>query len=544
MVKKWWHNSTVYQIYPKSFYDSNDDGIGDINGIISKLHYLKELGIDIIWISPIFKSPMDDNGYDISDYKMIAEEFGTMEDFEKLITISKELGLKIIMDLVINHSSDEHNWFIESSKSKDNIYRDFYIWRSSKNNEPPNDLTSIFNGSAWEYDKNTNEYYFHLFSKKQPDLNWDNYKLREEIYSMMNFWINKGISGFRMDVIDLIGKNVDEKIIGNTNKTHEYLKEMNEKTFGKFDLFTVGETGGVDIEKAKLFTNPDRNELHTVFHFEHVSLDQQQNKSKWDLKQLDLIEFKEIMSKWQTELSKDEWNSIYLCNHDQPRALSRWGDDSNEEYRVLSGKMLATMLHFMRGIPYVYQGEEIGMTNGDFKSLDEYRDIETLNMYKERKNLGYSEEEIMESIKVKGRDNSRTPMQWNEEKNGGFSKHKPWIKVNDNYKFINVEKSLKNPDSLFYYYKKLIEFRKKNEIVVYGDYELLLKDHKSVFSYIRKYNNEKILVVCNFYKEEVPFNLDNVEIKEKIISNYKDDYKNFKNIKLKPYESFVYFIKK
>ena len=543
MEKKWWHSSTVYQIYPKSFFDSDNDGIGDINGIISKLNYLKELGVEIIWISPIFESPMDDNGYDISDYRSIAKEFGTMEDFENLIDISNKLGLKIIIDLVINHSSDEHKWFIESRKSKDNFYRDFYIWRSSKDNKPPSELSSIFSGSAWEFDNLTEEYYLHLFSKKQPDLNWDNHYLRKEIYDMMNFWINKGVSGFRMDVIDLIGKDVDKNLIGNTDKTHEYLREMNKNTFGKYDLFTVGETGGVNIERAKLFTNPNRHELHTVFHFEHVSLDQEKNKSKWDLKDLDLIEFKSIMSKWQTELSKEEWNSIYLCNHDQPRALSRWGNDSTEELRVLSGKMLATMLHFMRGIPYIYQGEEIGMTNGDFENLDQYRDIETFNMYEERINLGYSEKEVMKSIKIKGRDNARTPMQWNGNDNGGFSKHEPWIKVNKNYKIINVENSLKDSNSLFYYYKKLIDFRKKNEIVVYGDYELILENHKMIFSYLRKYNDKIILVVCNFYNQEVEFNLDNVVVEKKIISNYDDEYKNFINIKLKPYESFAYFLK-
>lgn len=542
MIKKWWHNSIVYQVYPSSFCDSNKDGVGDIKGIISKLEYIKNLGVDIIWISPIFKSPMDDNGYDISDYQDIDSKFGTMEDFESLINKANNLGLKIIMDLVINHSSDEHKWFIEA-RNKESFYRDFYIWRKSNNEFPPNDIQSVFGGSAWEFDEESKEYYLHMFSKKQPDLNWDNPYLREKIYSMMNFWINKGISGFRMDVIDLIGKDVDEKIIGNTSKTHEYLKEMNEKTFGKHDLFTVGETGGVNIERAKLFTNPNRHELHTVFHFEHVSLDQEKNKSKWDLKKLDLVEFKDVLSRWQTELSKDEWNSIYFCNHDQPRSLSRFGDDSTEEYRVLSGKMLATVLHFMRGIPYVYQGEEIGMTNGDFEDISEYKDIETINMYKDRIAHGYLHEEIMESIRCKGRDNARTPMQWNNSKNAGFTEGIPWIKVNKNYKVINVEKSLNDPNSIFYYYKKLIEFRKNNEIVVYGDYELILKDHKSIFAYLRKYNDEKILVVCNFYKEEVEFSYKHKGNIEKIISNYEQEYKSLENIKLKPYESFAYFIK-
>ncbi len=542
MDRRWWHNSTVYQIYPKSFLDTNGDGIGDINGIISKLDYLKFIGIDILWLSPIFESPMDDNGYDISDYRNISKDFGTMEDMEKLISECKSRNLKIIIDLVVNHSSDEHFWFKESRKSKDNFYRDFYIWRSAKEGIP-NDVKSVFGGSAWEYDGQSDEYYFHLFSKKQPDLNWDNENVRNEIFSMMNFWIDKGIDGFRMDVIDLIGKDVDNKLIGNTEKTHKYLKEMNEKTFGKYDLFTVGEAGGVTIERAKLFVNPDRRELHTVFQFEHVSLDQQEGKSKWDLRDLDFVDFKKVMTKWQTHLEKNEWNSIYFCNHDQPRAISRWGNDLNEEFRILSGKMLATVLHFMKGIPYVYQGEEIGMTNANFQNIAQYRDIETLNIYKERIQNGYSESDIMLSIKTKGRDNARTPMQWDESLNGGFTKGEPWIGVNENYKYVNVQRALEDRTSLIYYYKKLIEFRKTNDTIVYGDYKLILENDTSIFAYIREHNGDKIIVVCNFYDRETRFDFQEVTPYEKIISNYDDQYFEFRNIKLKPYESFAYYVR-
>lgn len=543
-MKKWWHSSTVYQIYPKSFNDTTGNGSGDIRGIIEKLDYLKELGIEVIWMSPVCKSPMDDNGYDISDYTSIAPEFGTMEDMENLIKEAEKRGMKLLMDLVVNHTSDEHKWFVEARKSKDNLYRDYYVWRDAVDGQEPSDLRSFFSGSVWQLDKETNQYYLHLFSKKQPDLNWDNENVRKEVYDMMNFWIDKGIGGFRMDVIDLVGKDIDNKILGNTDKTHEYIQEMNRNTFGKHDLFTVGETGGVTIEWAKLYTKPEREELHTVFQFQHIALDEEPGKSKWDLRKLNLLELKQVLSRWQTELGKDGWNSIYWSNHDQPRIVSRWGND--KEYRVESAKMFATLLHFMKGTPYIYQGEEIGMTNAYFNSIDEYRDIETLNLYKERIELGYDHEDIMKSLEVKGRDNARTPMQWNNEKNAGFTTGEPWLKVNENYKFINAENAVKDENSIFNYYKKLISFRKQNDIVVYGDYELVIKDNPEIYAYTRKYDGKTLLVVCNFYENETTFNLPE-ELKvndfEIIISNYDNKLESLEKVKLRPYEAFACFIK-
>ena len=387
-MNPWWHKSVVYQIYPKSFMDSNNDGTGDIQGIISKLDYLKLLGVDVLWLSPVYKSPMDDNGYDISDYEDILPEFGNMSDMKNLIYEAKKRNLKIIMDLVVNHTSDEHEWFEKSKESKDSEYRDFYIWRDPIDGKEPNDMKSFFSGSAWEYDKKTNQYYLHLFSKKQPDLNWDNEKVRKKIYDMMNFWINKGVSGFRMDVIELIGKDIDKLQLSCTENTHKYIREMNKNTFGKHNLMTVGETGGVTIETAKLYSSPKRKELDMVFQFQHIALDEQKGKSKWDLKKLDLIELKNVLSKWQTELGNDGWNSLYWNNHDQPRIISRWGNDS-KEYREKSGKMLATLLHMMKGTPYIYQGEEIGMTNIAFDNINDYKDIETLNLYSERISQGF-----------------------------------------------------------------------------------------------------------------------------------------------------------
>lgn len=542
-MKQWWHNSVVYQIYPKSFMDSNGDGIGDIKGIIQKLDYLKFLGIDVIWLSPVYKSPMDDNGYDISDYQEIAEEFGTMEDMDNLISEAKERGIKIIMDLVVNHTSDEHKWFIEARKSKDNPYRDFYVWRDPVDGKEPNDLKSFFSGSVWELDEGTNQYYLHLFSKKQPDLNWDNECLREEIYKMMNFWIDKGISGFRMDVIDLIGKDIDNKVIGNTDDTHRYIKEMNERTFGNHDLLTVGETGGVNIERAKLFSAPERQELSMVFQFQHIALDEVKGKSKWDLKKLDLIELKECLSSWQTGLYGKGWNSLYWNNHDQPRIVSRWGND--KEFRVESAKMFGILLHMMQGTPYIYQGEEIGMTNIAFDDIKKYKDIETINLYNERLEKGYNEEDIMNSIKTKGRDNARTPMQWNNGLNAGFTSGEPWIDVNPNYNEINVEAAINDENSIFYFYQKLIKLRKEFDIIVYGSYRLILEDDKNIFAYLREYNDEKLLVICNFHQNSLDFILPE-EIKfsksKKLISNYKGTSDNFGKLRLRPYEAVVYHL--
>lgn len=542
MERKWWHSSVVYQIYPRSFNDSNGDGIGDINGIREKLDYLKELGIDVIWLSPVYKSPNDDNGYDISDYCDIMDEFGTMDDMEKLLKEANEKGIKILMDLVVNHTSDEHKWFIEAKKSKDNKFRDYYIWRDPVNGHEPNNLGSCFSGSAWQYDESTDQYYLHLFSKKQPDLNWENENVRNEVYKMMNFWIDKGIGGFRMDVIDLIGKVPDEMITGNGPKLHDYLQEMNKAALEGHDLLTVGETWGATPEIAKLYSNPKRKELSMVFQFEHIGLDQIEGKEKWDVKPLDLLDLKKVLSKWQTELEGEGWNSLFWNNHDLPRIVSRWGND--REYRVESAKMLATLLHGMKGTPYIYQGEELGMTNVRFEDINEYNDIETLNMYKDRISKGYSHDEIMASIYAKGRDNARTPMQWDSTENAGFTTGKPWLKVNKNYKFINAEDCLQDKDSIFYHYKKLINIRKHNDTIIYGDYKLLLPEDKNVFAYSRELNGDKIVVVCNFYNKEINLNFkedfNNVEI---LLSNYKDSSILMKDLKLRPYEVIMYRVK-
>ena len=442
MERQWWHSSVVYQIYPRSFKDSNGDGIGDINGIREKLDYLKELGIDVIWLSPVYKSPNDDNGYDISDYCDIMDEFGTMEDMDNLLKEANERGIKILMDLVVNHTSDEHKWFIEAKKSKDNEYRDYYIWRDSVDGNEPNDLGSTFSGSAWQYDETTGQYYLHLFSKKQPDLNWENEKVRNEVYKMMNFWVDKGIGGFRMDVIDLIGKVPDEMITGNGPKLHEYLQEMNKAALEGKDLLTVGETWGATPDVAKLYSNPGRKELSMVFQFEHIGLDQIEGKEKWDVKSLELLDLKKVLSKWQTELEGQGWNSLFWNNHDLPRIVSRWGND--KEYRIESAKMLATLLHGMKGTPYIYQGEELGMTNVRFDDINDYNDIESLNMYKDRLSKGYSHNEIMESIYAKGRDNARTPMQWDDSENAGFTTGTPWLAVNKNYDKINAKQCLQS----------------------------------------------------------------------------------------------------
>ncbi|RII33609.1 alpha-glucosidase [Clostridium chromiireducens] len=542
MNKEWWKESVVYQVYPRSFNDSNGDGIGDLKGIIEKLDYLKELGIDVIWLSPVYKSPNDDNGYDISDYEDIMDDFGTMEDMDELIKEGNKRGIKILMDLVVNHTSDEHKWFIESKKSKDNPYREYYIWRDPVNGEEPNDLRSTFSGSAWQYDETTGQYYLHLFSKKQPDLNWENEEMRNKVYDMMNFWIDKGIGGFRMDVIELIGKIPDEKIKENGPKLHEYIKEMNNKTFGSKNLLTVGEAWCSNPEIAKQYSNKDGSELSMVFQFEHILLDQQPGKEKWDLKPLELLDLKKALSRWQVELEGSGWNSLFWNNHDVPRIVSRWGND--KEYRIESAKMLATLLHGMKGTPYIYQGEELGMTNIKFEDLNDYKDIETLNMYKERIEQGYKHEDIMSSIYAKGRDNARTPIQWNDSKNAGFTTGEPWIKVNPNYKEINAKSQLNDENSIFNYYKKLIKIRKTNPIVVYGKYELILEDNKEIFAYTRTLENEKLLVICNFtdnktkfeFEEKIEFNS-----KELLISNYDVDVNgSINNIELRPYESRIY----
>ncbi|MFS7388005.1 alpha-glucosidase [Carnobacterium maltaromaticum] len=542
-MEKWWQSSVVYQIYPRSFQDSNGDGIGDIAGITSRLEYLEKLGIDVIWLSPVYKSPNDDNGYDISDYEAILPEFGTMADMDELIREAKQRGIQIIMDLVVNHTSDEHPWFKEAKKSKTNPYRDYYIWRDPVNGGPPNDLQSIFSGSAWEFDKETNQYYFHLFSKRQPDLNWENPAVQEEVWKLMNFWLAKGIGGFRMDVIDLIGKIPDKGITGNGPKLHEYLKKMHKETFGKYDVLTVGETWGATPEIAKLYSNLDREELSMVFQFEHISLDELPGKSKWDLQPLDFIQLKAILSKWQTALGDEGWNSLFWNNHDLPRIISRWGNDS-PKYRVKSGKMLATILHLMKGTPYIYQGEEIGMVNTPVSSIEELDDIESLNMYRERLAAGYDKADILASINKKGRDNARRPMQWSNHEHGGFTTGTPWLELSPRYSEINVENELADSESLFYHYQRLIQLRKNNPLVVWGTYQELVPNDTQLFVYERSYENETWLIVANFYEEEADFSHESHKVKEIILSNYSDSSVDLANLHLRAYETVVYRLEK
>ncbi|MBU5468303.1 alpha-glucosidase [Virgibacillus sp. MSJ-26] len=560
MTKQWWKESVVYQIYPRSFNDSNGDGIGDIRGITEKLDYLKELGIDVIWLSPVYESPNDDNGYDISNYQKIMDEFGTMEDWDYMLSEIHKRDMKLIMDLVVNHTSDEHHWFAESRKSTDNPYRDYYIWRPGKNGAEPNNWEANFGGSTWKYDKTTDEYFLHLFSEKQPDLNWENPTLRKDIYRMMTWWLDKGIDGFRMDVVNFISKDQrfldGEPIEGkkyvsghqyfmNGPRVHEFLQEMNKEVLAHYDIMTVGEMPGVTPEEGLLYTGEDRNELNMVFHFEHMDLGSGAD-GKWDIQPWSLVELKDILSKWQVELENDGWNSLYWNNHDQPRVVSRFGND--KEYRETSAKMLATTLHMMKGTPYIYQGEEIGMTNVKFPSIDDYRDIETLNMYKEKMEEGKNVDDIMESIYIKSRDNARTPMQWDNSVNAGFTEGEPWIAVNSNYKEINAKDVVANPDSIFHYYKELIQLRKKHPIIVYGKYDLLNRDSEDIFAYTRTYEGEQLLVLSNFTKNElsydVPDKLMDYSSSSLMIGNYKDVDGNLKQkLTLNPFETRVYYLK-
>ncbi|HAT8556145.1 TPA: alpha,alpha-phosphotrehalase [Vibrio vulnificus] len=541
MENKWWHDAVVYQIYPRSFCDSNNDGIGDLNGIISKLDYLKTLGVNVLWLSPVYKSPMDDNGYDISDYQDIAAEFGTMADMQNLLAQAKARDIRIVMDLVVNHTSDEHPWFVEARKSKDNPYRDYYIWRDAKpDGSVPDDQGSIFGGSAWQWDEATQQYYFHLFSKRQPDLNWENPKVQQEVHKMMNWWIDQGIGGFRLDVIDLIGKEIDKGITGNGPRLHPLLQEMNRATFGDKDLLTVGETWGATPEIAKLYSDPERHELSMVFQFEHITLTWQHG-DKWNPIPLDLKQFKHVLTKWQTELSNQGWNSLFWNNHDLPRVVSKYGDD--QRYRVESAKMLATALHFLKGTPYIYQGEEIGMTNVAFESLEQYKDIETLNFYKVKTESGVSHQHMMDAIHENSRDNARTPMQWSASQNGGFSQAKPWIEVNPNYPEINVEQALADSDSIFYHYQKLIELRKQHPAIVYGDFTPLFAEHDSVFAYVRSHQDEQLLVINNFSDQDIslalPDNLQNKEV-NCLIYNYDSLCMLGVTLSLKPYQCYAF----
>lgn len=556
MEKKWWKESVVYQIYPKSFKDSNGDGIGDIRGIIQKLDYLKELGVNVLWISPMLESPQDDNGYDISDYRRIYKEYGTMEDYEELLSEAHKRDIRILMDLVVNHTSDEHNWFIESRKSKANPYRDYYIWKDPVNGKEPNNWGGAFGGSAWEYDPQTQMYYMHLFSKKQPDLNWENEKVRQEVYDMMKFWCDKGIDGFRMDVISMISKDqsfpdgeMNNSLYGDFGpycvhgpRIHEFLQEMNREVLSKYDIMTVGETSGVTIEEAQKYAGEARNELNMVFQFEHVE-NGSGDYGKWTTEKYDFKEFKRIMIKWQEELQGKAWNSLFLGNHDQPRSVSRFGND-NPAYRETSAKMLATCLHMMQGTPYVYQGEELGMTNVYFDKLEDYRDIESINFFTELTESGLmTPEHMMKCLMLRSRDNARTPMQWDDSAQAGFTDGAPWIKVNPNYKEINAAQQLEDPNSIFYYYQKLIRLRKEKDIIVYGGFETLYRDDEQIFAYIRRQAQEKLLTVCNFSDKnaemEIPEEFKGAEC---LITNL--DRTVFEGkIVLKPYEAFVLYKK-
>lgn len=536
---KWWKNAVVYQIYPRSFQDSNGDGIGDIPGIISRLDYLYELGINVIWLSPVYESPQDDNGYDISDYYGIFHEFGTMEDMDELIREAGKRGIKIVMDLVANHSSDEHPWFIEARKSRDSAYRDYYIWRDGEEGQPPNELRSSFSGSAWEWDAETNAWYLHLYSKKQPDLNWENPDMRRDMYKMINWWLEKGIGGFRLDVIDTIGKVPDQMITNNGPKLHEYIQEMSRETFQKYDVMTVGETWGATPDNAKLYSNPDGSEFSMVFHFQHITSSWTQEYGKWRQEKKDFVKIKKIFSLWQKELRGKGWNSLFWDNHDLPRAVSNFGD--NGQYRVESAKALATFLHGLQGTPYIYEGEELGMTNFPMKDLSEVRDIESLNMYREMKEAGWTHEQLMEAINLTGRDNARTPMQWDDTENAGFTTGTPWIKVNPNYTIINAKAQLADENSVFHYYRKLIALRRSQEwgpILVDGTYSPFLEDDEDIFAYIRELNGKRLLVLGNFHATERTITVSDA-VKTILLSNYQAPQTNGVQVTLRSYEAFI-----
>lgn len=532
--REWWKDSLVYQIYPRSFQDSNGDGIGDLQGIISRLDYLKTLGVDAVWLSPVCRSPQDDNGYDISDYQDIDPMFGTLKDMEELISEAGKRGIRIIMDLVLNHTSDEHFWFVEAKSGKENPYHDYYVWRDGEPKAPPNDMKACFGGSAWEWSPEAGQYYFHQFSVKQPDLNWDNPKVRQEIYQMIKWWMDKGVGGFRLDVIDQIAKVPDEKITNNGPMLHTYIRELSRETFQKGDLVTVGEAWGATPELAKLYSSPDNSEFSMVFQFEHIVLDQQEGKEKWDLAPLPFLKLKEILNQWQTSLYQCGWNSLFWDNHDLPRIVSRWGDD--KRYRTESAKMLATLLHGMQGTPYIYQGEELGMTNVRYP-IEEYRDIETLNLYRERMEAGYEKEDVMESIYAKSRDNARTPMQWDNGTHAGFTDGTPWMKVNPNYKEINAAAQVGVPGSVFAYYQRLVALRKEYPVLTDGRFLMLMEKDEQVFAYVRENEQCRLLVICNFFGNSVECALtEEWEQETLLIGNYEDREAGV----LKPYEARMY----
>lgn len=560
MKQEWWQKAVVYQIYPKSFQDTTGNGVGDIQGIIKRLDYLKELGVDVLWLTPIYASPQKDNGYDISDYYSIHHEYGTMEDFDQLLKEAHQKGLKVIMDIVVNHTSTEHEWFKQAASSKDNPYRDFYIWKDGKEDgSEPTNWQSKFGGNAWQYDEKTGQYYLHLFDVTQADLNWENEKLRNEVYKMMQFWFEKGVDGFRLDVINLISKNQDfpdddgsaapgdgRKFYTDGPRVHEFIHEMNQEVFSKYDSMTVGEMSSTTLEHCVKYTKPERNELSMTFNFHHLKVDYPDGE-KWEIGEMDFQALKQILSKWQVGMNEGGgWNALFWCNHDQPRIVSRYGNDG--EFHKESAKMLATTIHMMQGTPYIYQGEEFGMTDPKFTSIDQYRDVESLNMYNILQANGKSEVEILEILRRKSRDNSRTPVQWNGKKNAGFTDGTPWIETARNYRELNAENALKDKDSIFYHYQKLIQLRKEYNIITDGDYELLAPEDDKIFAYLRSTDKEKLLVVNNFYEEEVTFTLpEHIDwtglTGTILLSNYPDSDSMRESIKLRAYESIVYYVK-
>lgn len=550
----WWKDAVVYQVYPRSFQDSDGDGVGDLRGIISRLDYLARLGVDVIWLSPIFQSPNDDNGYDISDYREVMREFGTMEDFDELLSEAHARGLKIMLDLVANHTSDEHPWFVESRSGKDSAKRDYYIWREGKDGGPPNRWQSFFSGSVWERDVTTGEYYLHLFSRRQPDLNWENPTVRREVYDLMRFWLDKGIDGWRMDTANMFSKDQsfpEGRPIAGTDLTdgtmhflngpriHEFLQEMNQEVLSRYDLVTVGETPGVAPAEGALYCDPKRGEVNMVFHFEHVFFgDAEAERGKWSLPPWNLPDIKRIFARWQTGLHGRGWNSLYWDNHDQPRAVSRFGND--REFRVESAKMLATVLHFMQGTPYVYQGQELGMTNVSFASIDNYRDIETLNAYRElREKHGWSEARILAAIHARGRDNARTPMQWSSEENAGFTTGSPWIDLNPNFPDINAEAAEADPDSVWHHYRKVIALRKSLPVVRDGSFTVLDEEHPTVFAYLRDDGRTSLLVVGNFSNEVGKYGIPAAFVGGEVLSNNYPGLEVRGGVWLQPYQAVV-----
>ncbi|MED2974894.1 alpha,alpha-phosphotrehalase [Fictibacillus sp. B-59209] len=558
MEQPWWKKSVVYQIYPKSFKDTTGNGTGDLNGIIEKLDYLKLLNVDVVWLTPIYESPQKDNGYDISDYYKIHEEYGSMEDFERLLGEAHNRGIKIIMDIVVNHTSTDHAWFKQASSSKNNEFRDFYIWKDPKDGAAPNNWISKFGGSAWKYDETTEQYYLHLFDVSQADLNWENKKVRENVYEMMNFWFDKGVDGFRLDVINLISKNQDfpeddgslppgdgRRFYTDGPRVHEFIQEMNSEVFSKHDSLTVGEMSSTSIDHCIRYSRPESKELSMTFNFHHLKVDYP-NGEKWTAADFDFLSLKRILSEWQTRMNEGGgWNALFWCNHDQPRIVSRYGDDG--EHRITSAKMLATVIHCMQGTPYIYQGEEFGMTNPGFDTIEDYRDVETLNVYQELKEAGKDVPEIIKILKQKSRDNSRTPVQWDASPNAGFTSGTPWINVAPNYKEINAQKAVHDENSVFSHYQKLISMRKSLDVLTEGDYSLILEDHPSIFAYTRNTPDEKLLVINNFYAKEAVFHAPQELVPsgrkaEVILSNYEDSSHEFQGMKLRPYESIVYRI--